>query len=57
MLDIKKWRQERGWSRERLARALGVAAYTVWRWEQDGVTPIPAHKEKLEALMKQVEAQ
>jgi len=57
MIDIKKWRQERGWSRERLARELGVAAYTVWRWEEDGVKPIPAHQEKLDALAKQVVTQ
>ena len=34
-LDLIKWRQDKGYSQVDLAKALGVAPNTVYRWEKD----------------------
>ena len=36
---IKEKRKERGWTQERLAKKIGVAAGTISWWENDGATP------------------
>jgi len=36
---LRKARLERGWSQERLARALGVSKFTVQRWEAGKTRP------------------
>ena len=36
---LRRARLERGWSQERLARALGVSKYTVQRWEAGKTHP------------------
>jgi transcriptional regulator with XRE-family HTH domain len=33
--ELKKWREDHGYSQAKLARALGVAVMTVSRWETD----------------------
>ncbi len=33
--DLIKWRQDKGYSQVDLAKALGVAPNTVYRWEKD----------------------
>lgn len=38
--DLKKWREQNGFSQAKLAQALGVAVMTVSRWET-GVRSIP----------------
>lgn len=40
--ELKEMRTARGWSRERLARALSISAATVMRWERHGCIPGPA---------------
>ena len=40
--QIRKLRQERGWSQQALADRLGVNRTTVVRWEMDEVKPLPA---------------
>ena len=37
---LKRARLERGWSQERLARALGVSKYTITRWETGKTRPV-----------------
>lgn len=34
-IELKKWREDHGYSQAKLARALGVAVMTVSRWETD----------------------
>lgn len=33
--ELKKWREDHGYSQAKLAKALGVAVMTVSRWETD----------------------
>jgi DNA-binding transcriptional regulator YiaG len=33
--ELRKWRQENGYSQSELAEALGVGTFTVSRWERD----------------------
>ena len=37
--NLKKLRQQKGWSQEDLARELGVSFATVNRWENDKTKP------------------
>jgi transcriptional regulator with XRE-family HTH domain len=38
---VREWRERHGLSLRQLAPLLGVAAYTIHRWEQ-GISPVPA---------------
>ena len=39
--DLKKWREQTGYSQGQLAKALGVTTGTVSRWER-GTSPLPS---------------
>ena len=39
--DVRQWREQRGLSLRQLAPMLGVAAYSIHRWEQ-GISPVPS---------------
>ena len=45
--ELKKMRQQRGWSQEDLARALGVSFATVNRWENGKTKPSRLAQEKI----------
>ena len=50
--ELKKLRQQRGWSQEDLARALGVSFATVNRWENGKTKPSRLAVEKITAVAK-----
>src|SRR4051794_3216218 len=47
---LRTERKRRGWSQERLAKAIGVATRTVIRWERGVALPHPSHRVRLETL-------
>ena len=47
---LKTERKRRGWTQERLARAIGVTIRTVIRWENGITLPHPSHRVQLETL-------
>ena len=50
--ELKTLRQQRGWSQEDLARALGVSFATVNRWENGKTKPSRLAVEKITAVAK-----
>ena len=50
--ELKKLRQQQGWSQEDLARALGVSFATVNRWENGKTKPSRLAVEKITAVAK-----
>jgi len=49
-IALRQARLERGWSQERLARALGVSKYTIHRWEKGICMPTS------QAIIKRIKA-
>lgn len=49
--QIKDWRVKKGWTQERLARAVGVSVNTVARWERGERTPDRGSRIALHAAM------
>src|ERR1019366_9340145 len=47
---LRRERERRGWSQERLAGLLGVSARTILRWEQGSTVPYPYYREQLANL-------
>ena len=50
--ELKKLRQQQGWSQEDLARNLGVSFATVNRWENDKTKPSRLAVEKIQVVVK-----
>ena len=48
--ELKKLRQQRGWSQEDLARNLGVSFATVNRWENGKTKPSRLAQEKIKQV-------
>ena len=48
--ELKKLRQQKGWSQEDLARNLGVSFATVNRWENGKTKPSRLAQEKIEQV-------
>ena len=48
--ELKKLRQQKGWSQEDLARELGVSFATVNRWENDKPKPSRLAQEKIKQV-------
>lgn len=42
MNEIKKYREEKGYTQEEVARRLGVTQGAVWQWENGKTLPRPA---------------
>ena len=55
--QIRKLRQERGWSQQALADRLGVNRTTIVRWETGEVKPLPALLKLLEKTLEVEEGQ
>ena len=55
-IDVKTFRETRGWTKVRLAEELGVDASTVWRWE-NGKPPSRTVAKALEKLSDEYPAQ
>lgn len=36
-IDLKKLRQHRNWTQEKMGEYFGVDKATVWRWENEGI--------------------
>jgi DNA-binding transcriptional regulator YiaG len=51
-MEIKKLRKQMGLTQDKFAALIGVAPYTVRRWENEGVKPSPLATEKIEAITK-----
>jgi transcriptional regulator with XRE-family HTH domain len=47
---LRAWRKGRGWSREQLAKRLGVNVRTIVRWELEETTPTGAGAKLLKGL-------
>ena len=52
--EIRERRERAGLSRSKLARDMGVAEPTVYRWEHDRATPRGLYWERLEAHLRQI---
>ena len=50
--ELKKLRQQQGWSQEDLARTLGVSFATVNRWENGKNKPSRLAVEKIQVVVK-----
>ena len=50
--ELKKLRQQQGWSQEDLARTLGVSFATVNRWENGKTQPSHLAFEKINKIIK-----
>ena len=50
-MDIRELRKQLGLSQDKLAALLGVAPYTVRRWESGKSKPSPLALEKLEQII------
>ena len=50
--ELKKLRQQQGWSQEDLARNLGVSFATVNRWENGKTKPSRLAVEKIQVVAK-----
>ena len=50
--ELKKLRQQQGWSQEDLARNLGVSFATVNRWENSKTKPSRLAVEKIQVVVK-----
>ncbi len=50
--ELKKLRQQQGWSQEDLARNLGVSFATVNRWENGKTKPSRLAVEKIQVVVK-----
>ena len=50
--ELKKLRQQQGWSQEDLARNLGVSFATVNRWENGKTKPSRLSVEKIQVVVK-----
>ena len=48
--ELKKLRQQQGWSQEDLARTLGVSFATVNRWENGKTKPSRLAQEKIKQV-------
>ena len=48
--ELKKLRQQKGWSQEDLARELGVSFATVNRWENGKTKPSRLAQEKIKQV-------
>ena len=48
--ELKKLRQQQGWSQEELARNLGVSFATVNRWENGKTKPSRLAQEKIKQV-------
>ena len=48
--ELKKLRQQKGWSQEALARELGVSFATVNRWENGKTKPSRLAQEKIKQV-------
>ena len=48
--ELKKLRQQQGWSQEYLARTLGVSFATVNRWENGKTKPSRLAQEKIKQV-------
>jgi transcriptional regulator with XRE-family HTH domain len=46
-LRLKREREQRGWSQEKLADLIGTTQKIVSRWERGGSVPLPYYREKL----------
>ena len=49
-MDIKKLRKKMGLSQDKFAAKLGVAPYTVRRWESGATAPSPMARRVIEEL-------
>ena len=49
-VDLKKLRQQQGWSQEDLARKIGVSFATVNRWENGKTKPSRLAQEKIKQV-------
>ena len=49
-MNVKEFRHKLGISQDKLAALIGVAPYTVRRWEAGKNNPSPLAQEKLDAL-------
>lgn len=54
-MDIKELRQKLNLSQDKLASIIGVAPYTVRRWESGKYKPSPLAQEKIDTLVKKAE--
>ena len=50
--ELKKLRQQQGWSQEDLARKIGVSFATVNRWENGKTKPSRLAVEKIQVVVK-----
>ena len=50
--ELKKLRQQQGWSQEDLARKIGVSFATVNRWEKSKTQPSRLAVEKIQVVVK-----
>ena len=50
--ELKKLRQQQGWSQEDLARKIGVSFATVNRWENSKTKPSRLAVEKIQVVVK-----
>ena len=50
--ELKKLRQQQGWSQEDLARKIGVSFATVNRWENSKTKPFRLAVEKIQVVVK-----
>jgi transcriptional regulator with XRE-family HTH domain len=53
MESLKRIREALGLTQKVLAQRIGVDKMTVWKWENDKMSPSPLAVEKLKALAKQ----
>ena len=50
--ELKKFRQQKGWSQDDLAREIGVSFATVNRWENGKTKPSRLAIEKIQVVVK-----
>jgi transcriptional regulator with XRE-family HTH domain len=55
--QLRRAREQKGWSQSRVAEALGVTTRTVSRWEQGQALPYPYYRQQLSLLFEKNEQQ
>jgi transcriptional regulator with XRE-family HTH domain len=57
LYQLRRAREQKGWSQSRVAEALGVTTRTVSRWEQGHAMPYPYYRQQLSLLFEKNEQQ
>ena len=56
-IDIKKLRQHRKWTQEKMGEHFGVDKATVWRWENEGIPARGVARKAIEREWESVQSE